>query len=108
MNTRGVYFNLETSVANKDKVTRARGIQARLRAGSIKFNKEAHWYSELEDEFCRFPKARHDDQVDALAWIGLTIDSVMTANTPEEEAEEAYQSFTREYTEDGRNITTGY
>ena len=108
MNSRGVYFNLETSVANKDKATRARGIQARLRAGSIKFNKEASWYPELEDEFCRFPKARHDDQVDALAWIGLTIDSVMSASSPEEEAEEEYKYLLRDSANEGRNSYTGY
>jgi predicted phage terminase large subunit-like protein len=108
MNSRGTYFNLETSVANKDKATRARGIQARLRAGSVKFNKEASWYPELEDEFCRFPKARHDDQVDALAWVGLTIDSVQHANTPEEENEAEYQSLIREYADDGRDTICGY
>ena len=108
MGSRGVYFNLRTSVANKDKQTRARGIQARIRAGAVKFNKGADWYSELEDEFVRFPKARHDDQVDALAWLGLTIDSIQSADTVEEIRDAEYNEFTREYSEDGRDSSTGY
>ena len=108
MLSRNVYINLITSVANKDKQTRARGIQARLRAGAVKFNKDAYWYPELEDEFVRFPKSRHDDQVDALAWVGLTLDTIQNASTPEEQAEEDYQEFTREQAENGRNIITGY
>lgn len=108
MIARGNYLNLLTSVANKDKQTRARGIQARLRAGAIKFNKEAFWYPELEDEFVRFPKSRHDDQVDALAWIGLTIDTVQHAPTDDELDEEEYNAFTRDYADDGRNSCTGY
>jgi phage terminase large subunit-like protein len=108
MGSRGVYFNLNTSVANKDKQTRARGIQARLRAGAVRFNKGAEWYGELEDEFVRFPKARHDDQVDALAWLGLTLDTQQYAATPEELDEEEYQQFTRDYADDGRNAICGY
>ena len=108
MGSRGVYFNLNTSVANKDKQTRARGIQARLRAGAVRFDKGAEWYGELEDEFVRFPKARHDDQVDALAWLGLTLDTQQYAATPEELDEEEYQQFTRDYADDGRNAVCGY
>lgn len=108
MIARNNYINLITSVANKDKQTRARGIQARLRAGAVKFKKEAYWYPELEDEFVRFPKSRHDDQVDALAWIGLTIDTVQHADTFEEHEEEEYNQFRKENADDGRCSTTGY
>ena len=108
MGSRGVYFNLHTSTANKDKQTRARSIQARLRAGAVRFDKDKEWYPELEDEFVRFPKARHDDQVDSLAWLGLTLDSQQHADTPEELDEEDYRQLTREYANDGRDSITGY
>lgn len=108
MIARGNYLNLETSVANKDKQTRARGIQARLRAGTVKFNKDTSWYAELEDEFVRFPKTRHDDQVDALAWIGLTLDNIRHAMSSEEMDEEEYQLLIKENLDDGRCHTTGY
>jgi predicted phage terminase large subunit-like protein len=108
MRKRDVYLNLETGTANKDKVTRARSIQARFRSGGIKFDKTASWYSELEDEFVRFPKARHDDQVDSLAWIGLTLDSVRASATKEELEEDEYLELSKDSLENGRSITTGY
>ena len=107
MLTRRNFIRFELSTANKDKQTRARGIQARIRASGIKFNKTAHWYPELEDEMVRFPKARHDDQVDALAWLGLTFDQVQATQTLEEEEEEDYQQSIRGQ-ESGRSTYTGY
>lgn len=45
----------------KDKLTRARSIQARMRAKGVKFDKEADWYQTFEDECMRFPRDKHDD-----------------------------------------------
>lgn len=107
MITRRNYLSFELSTANKDKQTRARSIQARFRACGIKFDKGASWYSDLEDEMVRFPKARHDDSVDALAWLGLTFDRVQASSTAEEdELEDYYESIRGQ--EAGRSITTGY
>jgi predicted phage terminase large subunit-like protein len=61
MLTRGAFLNLHPMTPTTDKQMRARGIQARLRSGGVKFDKTQHWYGELEDEMVRFPKARHDD-----------------------------------------------
>ena len=108
MRARDTYMNLYPLTPTTDKQMRARGIQARLRAGGIRFDKTQEWYPELEDEMVRFPKARHDDQVDALSWLGLVIDEVKNANTVEEDEEEEYASFSRENQEEGRNATTGY
>ena len=107
MITRNSYFHLEKFTANKDKQTRARGIQARIRAGGVYFNKEASWYPELEDEMVRFPKARHDDLVDAISWLGIAYDNVQSAMTKAEEEEEEYIKETSEQ-QVGRNIFTGY
>lgn len=57
-----------------DKQMRARSMQARMRAGGVKFDKQADWYMGFEDELMKFPRAKHDDQVDALAYLGLMID----------------------------------
>lgn len=107
---RGVYLNLHTVTAAKDKQTRARSLQARLRAGGLRVDKEASWYMHFEDEFARFPKSRHDDQVDALAWLGLEIDKLQNAMTADEEEEEEYRMFLQEsgYDQQGRNTFTGY
>jgi predicted phage terminase large subunit-like protein len=94
----------------QDKVTRARSIQARMRAGGVKFDKTASWYQTLEDECLRFPRDRHDDQVDALAYLGLMINSMYEAPTQEEVDEEEYQDEykTSGLNEQGRSLHTGY
>jgi phage terminase large subunit-like protein len=92
----------------KDKQTRARSFQARFRAGGVKFDKSAIWYPDLEEEMVRFPKARHDDQVDALSWLGLIVDQVQDADTPEEEDEYEYENAKRQHQQDGRSQITGY
>lgn len=105
----GVFLSLEKMVPTKDKESRARSIQARLRAGGVKFDKEAEWYEELEDEMLTFPRGRHDDIVDAMAWLGLTLDKFAASPTVDEIEEDEWED---EYGDDfysmGINGTTGY
>jgi len=109
MVSRGIYLNLNPMTPSKDKMTRARGIQARLRAGGIRFDKDKYWYHGLEDEMARFPKDRHDDQVDALSWIGLTLDKISEAPTAKEVEEEEYEEMVSDnMLYSGRNAITGY
>jgi len=107
MVSRGQYIRLHPMTPTKDKQTRARSIQARLRSGGIKFDKTAPWYSEFEDEMVRFPKARHDDQVDAVSWLGLMIDEMHHALSKEEQDAEDYLLETQ-FQQAGRSATTGY
>ena len=104
---RGIFFNLYPMAPTKDKQARARSFQARFRAGGVRFDKSQIWYPDLEEEMVRFPKARHDDQVDALSWLGLIVDQVKDADTPEDEEEYEYQMLVAEQPS-GRSITTGY
>ena len=95
---------------NKDKIQRSRSLQARVRARAVRFAKEEEWYPNLEDELLKFPRARHDDQVDALAYLGLLVDRMIEAQTDEEIEEEEYD---REFRQpgnvfDGRSAITGY
>lgn len=77
-----------------DKITRARAIQARMRAGAVKFDKHAEWYGNLESEMMRFPRDRHDDQVDSMAYLGIILDKMSEGRTEEEIEEEEYlESF---------------
>jgi predicted phage terminase large subunit-like protein len=94
----------------QDKITRARSIQARMRAGGVRFDKRADWYQGLEDELMRFPRDRHDDQVDAMAYLGLIVDKMNNAPTKEEMEEEEYQDELEEsgLNNEGRNNWTGY
>ena len=105
---RQVYMSLYPMTPTKDKQSRARSFQARFKAGGVKFDKTAEWYSGLEEELIRFPKSRHDDQVDALSWLGLVVDQVQTADSPEEEEEYEYQQARKQFQNDGRSTITGY
>jgi predicted phage terminase large subunit-like protein len=109
MLTTGIFVPLQLLKPSADKITRARSIQARMRANACKFDKEAEWYQTFEEELMRFPRDRHDDQVDSWAYMGLMLDKMSEASTPQEEAEEEYLAFKKENEVDtGRNQTTGY
>lgn len=94
----------------QDKVTRARSLQARMRAGAVRFDKKADWYQTLEDEMMKFPRDRHDDQVDAMAYLGLILDRMNNAPTKEEIEEEAYKEDLEDsgLNYEGRSEYTGY
>ena len=109
MNKRGVFMNLRPETPTKDKMSRARSLQARMRAGGVEFDKDAFWYPDLEEEIVRFPMGKNDDQVDALSWIGLVLDKLIEASTAAEiEEEEWEEMFADELYSFGRNAYTGY
>jgi len=94
----------------KDKIARARSIQARMRAKSVKFDKGADWYQAFEEELTRFPRDTHDDQVDAFAYLGLLLNTLVEAPTQEElEEEEYFMDLEQSGTNlNGRSLVTGY
>lgn len=105
----GIFVPLLLLKPSADKITRARSIQARMRANACKFDKEAEWYQTFEEELMRFPRDRHDDQVDSWAYMGLMLDKMQDAATPEEiENEEYLASLHEEAVETDRNTHTGY
>ena len=93
-----------------DKLQRARSIQARMRAGAVKFDKQSDWFYDLEEEACLFPRGKHDDQVDALAYVGLIIDKMIAGATTKEIQQEEYEEDLEQsgHYEEGRCSTTGY
>lgn len=108
---RNIFINIiPLKPSRQDKQTRARSMQARMRAGAVKFDKQAEWYQTYEDELMRFPRDKHDDQVDATAYLGLMIDKIIDAPTKEEIEDEEYERDKNEggLNEQGRNLTTGY
>ena len=104
------FINLVLLKPSGDKLSRARSMQARMRAGAVKFDMAADWYQTFEDELLRFPRDKHDDQVDAWAYIGLLLDQMQTASTSKELDEEEYRFALKESGLDqaGRNDVTGY
>ena len=109
MNKRGVFLNLNPKTPTKDKRGRARGIQARMRAGGVRFHKAGLWYPAFEQELLQFPKGPYKDQVDALAWLGIGINELNEGPSDIELQDDAYNTMVDESDYDaGRNLTTGY
>lgn len=87
----GVFLNLKLlKHGGKDKIQRSRSIQARVRAHSVFFDKTGDWYQTFEDECTRFPRDSHDDQVDAFAYLGMMLDTLVEAPTQVEMDEDDY------------------
>ena len=107
MLAKGIFINLNPLTPTKDKPTRAKGIQARMRMGGVKFDTQAEWFTDLQNEMLRFPRDLHDDQVDALAWIGLTLDQIIEPLTAKEIENEEYELLTGSELL-GRSLLTGY
>lgn len=106
MNT---YPTLKPMPATADKEARAKTIQARMRMGGVQFDKTADWYSDFESEMLRFPRDKHDDQVDALAYIGLALRNVVEAKTKEELEDEEYErDFSENMAHTGVSRWCGY
>lgn len=94
----------------KDKITRARSIQARMRAHGVRFAKDDDWYPIFENECLTFPRGKHDDQVDAFAYLGMMLDKIIEAPTKEEIDDDAYRDELRESEsgDAGQSSITGY
>lgn len=108
MHERGIYLNISPGIPGKDKRARARSIQARMRAGAVKFRSNAPWYPTFEEELLQFPKGPYKDQVDALAWLGLMIDTVAVGTTVQEREQEEYEENYDQSFDTGRSLITGY
>ncbi len=66
MRRRGVYMPLRELKADKDKVRRIRSLQPLFECGDIYLNQGM---VDLERELLEFPFSKHDDIVDALAYV---------------------------------------
>jgi len=105
----GVFLNIKEMVPVKDKETRARGIQARIKQGTVYFDGHADWYPDFEQELVRFPRDVHDDQVDSLAWIGLLLNEVVVGQTEKEYEDGQWEDeFEDDWEFTGICKTTGY
>tara|TARA_Y100000356_G_scaffold82466_1_gene68583 strand:- start:880 stop:2112 length:1233 start_codon:yes stop_codon:yes gene_type:complete len=53
---------------DKDKVTRALPLAARMEAGEVFLLRDTHWLPEVEREIMTFPAGAHDDIIDTLSY----------------------------------------
>ena len=105
------YINMHPVAAAGDKLVRAKAMQGRMKVGDVYFPKEAEWYNAFYDELRKFDRGQNDDQVDAFAYIGLTLNEMVSPPSQEELDDDAYwEEFYKHGTENngGRNKYTGY
>jgi len=116
MQVRDIRINFEAILPVKDKGTRGRPYQRRMRAGQCKFDKTADWYPDFEQENLRFSgtaQATLDDQFDAAALLSRGFDDLAQAE-PEDfytddewEMERGFWNRPKTGIE-GRSAVTGY
>ena len=108
MRKRNVYFDLVTKVPTKNKQSRAKSIQGRMRARSVRFDKSAEWYPALEVECQTFPRGVHDDRVDSLSLLGLALEDLTDYEFDDDDDMEAEAREVIERVRGGRSRVTGY
>ena len=81
---RGLYeaFIKDLKTGRRDKEARARAIQGRMQQGMVYLPRDEQFTGPLVAELLRFPNGVHDDQVDALSWIGLMMTEFSTYQAP--------------------------
>lgn len=70
---RKIYVRVELLKPLTDKQARARPLQGRMANHMVTFRKGAKWMEILQHELLRFPVGKHDDIVDALAWMAQLV-----------------------------------
>ncbi|CDZ55094.1 phage terminase large subunit [Neorhizobium galegae] len=71
----GTYINIREVTPAQDKAQRAQSIAGRVAMGKVFFPKDAVWTEKAINQMLGFPNGTHDDFVDALAYIGLGLQS---------------------------------
>jgi predicted phage terminase large subunit-like protein len=116
MQIRDIRINFEPILPVKDKGTRGRSLQRRMRAGQCRFDKSKEWYAGMEQELLRFTgtaQATLDDQFDSAALLSRGFDDFAQVEKEdffEEEDWELERGFRNRKSQghDGRSRVTGY
>lgn len=116
MQDKGVYMNLEPVPSIKDKATRGRTLQKRMRAGATRWDKDTDWYPGCEQEMLRFTggsQATLDDQFDSNSLLAIGAERLGKQESDDFEQEEELSiqemnRLRRGAGRDGRSAVTGY
>lgn len=114
MQERDLWLNIIEVPSIKDKATRARPLQKRMRSGGIRFDKQKDWYAGMEWEMLRFTgtaQATLDDQFDSAALVVKGFDIVMPSIEKEDFEEDEdieFENHSRAVRSEGRSAVTGY
>ena len=109
---RGIYLRIDPVTPTQSKTMRARSIQFKHKAGLVRYDKSKAWYPAFEAELMMVadsgPRGRNDDQFDAFAYIGLSVDKYFEAYSDAEIEEEELEEEYEDYADQGRCFATGY
>lgn len=117
MQERGIIINFDPIPSVKDKATRGRSFQRRMRAGLCRFDKAAEWYAGFEAETLRFTgygDAVLDDQFDSAALLSKGFDTFQKVeqedfyDEEDWEMERGFHRYRNQRPSDGRSSVTGY
>lgn len=112
MRRTGEHLNINKVTPTKSKTQRGRAIQGMVKSGSVRFDKKASWYPDMEGELMTIsdsgPRGAHDDYFDAFAYIGLTIDQYFEAFSEKEIEQMEYEEELDQWFDLGRSAVTGY
>ena len=112
MRLTNTFLNVVPLPSVKDKATRGRSWQKRMKSFTCKFDKEAAWYADYEHECLRFTgysDAVLDDQFDSSAILSRGFDTLpMMTEEDFMTEEEIEMQRTDPPGHHGRNNTTGY
>jgi len=116
MQQRDIWLPITPILPIKDKKTRGRSLQKRMRARGCRFDKKASWYAEFEDELLKFTgeaEALLDDMFDSAAILSKGLEDCRSEVDEEdfwsnEEYEWSTQSQRLKGGGDGRSAITGY
>lgn len=112
MRVRNVFLNCVPMSPMKDKATKGRSWQKRMKAGACRFNKKTVWYAGFEAECLRFTgysDAVLDDQFDSAAIVSRGFDDLPMLDEEDFlDEEELYHRRTDPRDGHGRSPTTGY
>lgn len=87
MQETGTHINLVEVTPAVDKEQRAQSIAARVGMGKVYFPQDAWWAEKAITELLAFPNGTRDDFVDALAYIGLGLESQFGAKEVKKKVE---------------------
>lgn len=114
-----IYLNFEVLNPVKDKGVRARSLQKRMKAGTMRFDTSAEWFSGYKEELLKFTgvaQARLDDQLDSTATLCIGLDKLPAMSEEDFDGaevieEEDWEDEERQYYRTvggGQSRVTGY
>jgi predicted phage terminase large subunit-like protein len=115
MARRDIFIDFVPTLPVKDKATRGQTLRKRMKARRARFDKQASWYDEYEEEMLDFSSTQEaalDDQFDATVTLARGFEGVILededARTESEEEFEMEAEIARFAQNSGRSLQTGY